>query len=89
MEAPLSSMMPDSRRPYTKSKAPWLLGENRDAKGETSDGVKFGWKLFHYLSGGGLRDFGRTVKQEEADIRRTRFLVAMAVFAVVWFWMWI
>ena len=82
-------MMPGSRRPYTKSKSPWLLDTSREAEGEASWSVKSGWKLFHYLSGGGLRDFGRTVKQEEADIRRARFLIAMAVFAVAWFLVWI
>ena len=82
-------MMPGTRRPYTKSKAPWRLDADHEAECEPSDGVKFGWRLFHYLSGGGLRDFGRTVKQEETDIRRRRFLVAMAVFAVVWLCLWI
>jgi hypothetical protein len=36
-----------------------------------------------------MKVFGRTIKQEEADLKRTRFLVAAGVFAVVWFLIWI
>lgn len=77
------------KRPYTRSKAPWILDAYKGASGETTKGVKFGWRLFHYLSGGGMKVFGRTIKQEEADIKRTRFLVGAAVFAVIWFLLWI
>lgn len=41
-------------------------------------------KLIHYLSGGGMRVFGRTTGQEEAKIRQTRFLVVAGVLATVW-----
>ena len=64
---------------YTRESSPWIMDEHKSVYG----------KLIHYLSGGGLRDFGRTVKQEETDIRRRRFLVVMAVFAVVWLCLWI
>ena len=76
-------------RPYTRSKAPWRIDAYKEAKGETSKGVKFGWRLFHYLSGGGMRVFGRTIKQEEANLKRTRFLIAVGIFAVIWFIIWI
>ena len=76
-------------RPYTRYKAPWRIDAYKDAKGETSQGVRFGWRLFHYLSGGGMRVFGRTIKQEEADLKRTRFLVAVGIFAIIWFLIWI
>ena len=69
---------------YTRSTTPWLLDENRDASGETMGGRKFGWRLFHYISGGGMRAFGRSVRQEETDRKRNRFLVAAGVFAAVW-----
>lgn len=61
---------------YTRSKTPWLL----DA---------YHKKLFHYLSGGGLRSFGRTVEQEETEAKRTRFLVRSAIALALWFWFWI
>jgi len=74
---------------YTRSSAPWLIDAYQDAKGETTTGDKFGWRLFHYLSGGGMKTFGRTIRQEEADLKRTRFLLAAAVVGVVWLCFWI
>lgn len=41
-------------------------------------------KLIHYLSGGGMSTFGRTVKQEEVRLRRRRFFIAAGVIAAVW-----
>lgn len=69
---------------YTRSSVPWQMDENRAAAGVTTRGRKFGWRLFHYLSGGGMRAFGRSVRQEEADARRNRFLAASAAVAALW-----
>ena len=69
---------------YTRSKTPWLVGEYRAAHGETSSGKKFGWRLFHYLAGGGMRAFGRSVLQEESDRRLTRFLAVSAAVGAAW-----
>lgn len=74
---------------YTRSSTPWLLDENRSEKGVTSKGKKFGWKLFHYISGGGIKSFGRTVQQEEADAKRDRFLLASAAIGAAWLWFFI
>lgn len=79
----------DSIHSYTRSHTPWLLDENREASGQTSKGHKFGWRLFHYISGGGLKAFGRSVRQEELELRRNRFLIGAGVFAIVWFLIWI
>ena len=69
---------------YTRSKVPWRLDTYRDAYGETSKGARFGWKLFHYISGGGMRTFGRTVQQEELNARQNRFLVVAGLLAALW-----
>lgn len=69
---------------YTRSKVPWQLDTYRDAHGETSKGVKFGWKLFHYISGGGMRTFGRTIQQEELSARQNKFLVVAGIAATFW-----
>lgn len=69
---------------YTRSSVPWTAEENREASGRTSQGKVFGWKLFHYLSGGGMRSFGRTVAQDEHDRRQNRFLIAALVFFALW-----
>lgn len=72
------------KRDYTHAKIPWNLEEYTEAHGETSTGIKFGWKLFHYISGGGMRTFGRTVRQDEIAYRQRRFLVVAALIALVW-----
>lgn len=59
---------------YTRSRSPWILGEYKSVYG----------KLIHYLSGGGMSTFGRTVHQEEVRIRQHRFLVTLAVLATLW-----
>ena len=41
--------------PYTRSESPWILEEHQSVYG----------KLIHYIAGGGMEAFGRTVKQEE------------------------
>ncbi|MBR0196738.1 MAG: hypothetical protein IJQ34_01250 [Kiritimatiellae bacterium] len=60
---------------YTRSRAPWKL--------ET-----YNKKLFHYLSGGGISSLGRTIKQEEADIKRDKFLAYCAAIGVVLLVFW-
>lgn len=65
--------------PYTRSKSPWILGDHSSMYG----------KLIHYLSGGGMSTFGRTVRQEEVRIRRRRFFIVSGVIAVVWAVFWI
>ena len=61
---------------YTRSEAPWRL-------------EAYGKKLFRYLSGGGMSALGRSVKQDEADLKRQRFLTAAAIIGVVWLVLWI
>lgn len=61
---------------YTRSKTPWILGEYKS-------------KLIHYLSGGGLSTFGRTVGQEEARDRHFKFLMKAALFGIVWLLLYI
>ena len=59
---------------YTRSKTPWRLDEHKSVYG----------KLMHYLSGGGMQTFGRTVRQEEAHRKHVRFFVGSAVLAALW-----
>lgn len=69
---------------YTSAKVPWRLDEYQQASATTSRGKKFGWRLFHYLSGGGMQAFGRTIQQEDASARQTRFLVVAGVLLAAW-----
>lgn len=59
---------------YTRSKTPWILSEHTSAYG----------KLIHYLSGGGMRTFGRTVGQEEARRKHIRFYIIAGILGAFW-----
>lgn len=59
---------------YTRSKTPWIIGEHPSAYG----------KLIHYLSGGGMRTFGRTIAQEESRRKHVRFYVFAGILGVVY-----
>lgn len=70
---------------YTASKVPWQL--EFDFGDEGKDGSRRsanGWRLFRYLSGGGMRTFGRSVAEEERLRRRRRFLLLAAASAGLW-----
>lgn len=69
----------DHEHAYTRSRSPWIISESRSAYG----------KMINYISGGGMRTFGRTVRQEEVAHRRFRFLTATAVLAALWLALWL
>lgn len=73
MSGVLTSLRGDAHD-YTRSKTPWILGDRVSPCG----------KLIKYLSGGGLKSFGRTVVQEEAHTKHVRFVTAASVFGVLW-----
>ena len=60
---------------YTRSDVPWSISTAKSARG----------RLIDYISGGGMRTFGRTVRQEEVRRKQLRFLAVAAVLAVFWF----
>ena len=59
---------------YTRSDVPWSMSTSRTPHG----------RLMNYISGGGMRMFGRTVRQEEIKRRRLRFLTVAFVLSVLW-----
>jgi len=64
---------------YTRSKIPWVLSEHDSVYG----------KLIHYLSGGGMRAFGRTIRQEEIHRRHIGFWIVVAVLMLLWTFFWL
>ena len=60
---------------YTRSDVPWSISTAKSARS----------RLIDYISGGGMRTFGRTVRQEEVRRKQLRFLAVAAVLAAVWF----
>lgn len=86
----LSTSLVERAHSYTRSKSPWIIEPLRggsDAGGRGAPGRRE--RLLHYLSGGGIKAFGRTLREDEADMKRTRFLVAFGVAAAVWLYFWI
>ncbi|MCQ2367748.1 MAG: hypothetical protein MJ109_01895 [Kiritimatiellae bacterium] len=63
--------------PYTRRKVPWKL-----------DAFP-GMRLFHYIAGGGSRQFGRSVDQDEREYRQGRFLIKVAIFSILWLWFYL
>ena len=60
---------------YTRSDVPWSISTAKTPRN----------RLINYISGGGMRTFGRTVRQEEVRRKQLRFLAVAAVLAAVWF----
>lgn len=75
MKARLHTSVREDAHSYTRSKCPWIL-----AGGEPEAG-----RLAHYLSGGGSKAFGRTVRQEEIRRRHAGFWTAAAALFALWF----
>ena len=59
---------------YTRSDVPWAISHPKTPHD----------RMIHYISGGGMRVFGRTVHQEEVRRKQVRFLFTAAVMTVVW-----
>ena len=59
---------------YTRSEVPWSIPAARSGRG----------RMFDFISGGGMRTFGRTVRQEEVRRRQLRFLAASSVVISIW-----
>ena len=59
---------------YTRSDVPWAMSTSKTARE----------RLKNYISGGGMRIFGRTVRQEEVRRRQLRCLAVSAALAVLW-----
>ena len=71
----VSTEIVEDAHAYTRSDVPWSISTAKSARG----------KLIDYISGGGMRTFGRTIRQEEVRRSQLRFLAVAAVFAAVWF----
>ena len=71
---PVKTNFVESAHAYTRSDVPWAI-----SVGETAYA-----KMISYISGGGMKTFGRTVRQEEVRRRQMRFLVVFSVLAALW-----
>ena len=80
--AALRTALVKRRHAYTSADIPWAI--DVAAEGPRSDSAKENWRLFHYLSGGGMRAFGRSSGHELLMRRQTRFLWLAGVLAALW-----
>lgn len=73
------------RHAWTGEKTPWRIDVGDGVVDSLPERHKAGWRLFHYLSGGGIRAFaGSAVAWEVVSRRQTRFLYLMLAAVAVW-----
>ena len=86
--AALRTSLVKRRHAYTSADIPWALDVGDDADAE--DVMRHGqWRLFHYLSGGGLSACGSSSAHALVCRRQGRFLFFAGVLAVLWLIFWI
>lgn len=84
MKSRIQPSLVTAEHAYTRSDEPWQLDRNTEAQGRTATGKKYGWKLFHYLSGDGISSSGELFWRSARERRQNRFLVVAAALAFVW-----
>ena len=74
---------------WTGADVPWRIDVDGAPGGLDSALGKKRWRLFHYLSGGGLSAFGTSSERILVERRQTRFLRIAFAFAALWIVFWI
>ena len=74
---------------WTGADVPWRLDTDEAPASDASEAERVRWRLFHYLSGGGLSACGSSSERALACRRQGRFLAFACVFAVLWIIFWI
>lgn len=82
--AALRTALVKRRHAYTGADIPWSMDVDAVGAAGSAGADRVKWRLFRYLSGGGMRAFGRPSGQELLIRRQTRFLWLAAVLAVCW-----
>ncbi len=74
---------------WTGEDVPWDLDTDVAPTPEASEAERVRWRLFRYLSGGGLSACGSSSARALVIRRQGRFLVFAGVLAVLWIIFWI
>jgi len=82
--AALRTSLVGRRHAWTGEDVPWRIDVEDESVAALSAAHRAGWRLFHYLSGGGMRAFATSTLREIASRRQTRFLRLTAVLVVLW-----
>lgn len=74
---------------WTGADVPWNLDTDVVPPVDASETARKNWRLFHYLSGGGISACGSSNERALMDLRQGRFLVFAGVLGVLWIIFWI
>ena len=86
--APLVTSLVRPRHAWTGADIPWQIDVGDEAYAALPVERRAGWRLFHYLSGGGIRAFAGSLAREVVSRRQTRFFWIMAAASLVWLALW-
>ena len=82
--AALRTELVKRRHAYTSMDIPWAMDVDTLGGEGTADVSHVRQRLFRYLSGGGMRAFGRPSGRELLMRRQTRFLWVAGAMAALW-----
>jgi len=82
--AALRTSLVKRRHAWTAEDQPWDIDVEDESVAALPVAHRAGWRLFHYLSGGGMRAFAKSSLRGRASRRQTRFLRLVAVLAALW-----
>jgi len=82
--AALRTELVKRRHAYTSTDIPWAMDVDAFMGEKPVGSDQVHWRLFRYLSGGGMRAFGRPSGRELLVRRQTRFLWLAGALAVCW-----
>ena len=74
---------------WTGADVPWRIDTDDTPDPNASEAERIRWRLFHYLSGGGLAACGSSSARALVYRRQGRFLAFAGVLAVLWVVFWI
>ena len=74
---------------WTGEDVPWRLDTETAPPPDAPETARRHWRLFHYLSGGGLSACGSSNERALMELRQGRFLVFAGVLGVLWIIFWI
>lgn len=82
--SPIRTTLVRKRHPWTGEDLPWNIDVEDSSVAALPADRRAGWRLFHYLSGGGIRAFAGSAMREIVSRRQTRFLWCVAALSVLW-----
>lgn len=84
MAARITTSLVKRRHAWTSLDIPWRIDVGDEELSSLPVSHREGWRLFHYLSGGGLRAFAGSAMREVVSRRQTRFLWFFGIMLVCW-----